>query len=150
MSTVQARPAFDDVAVGDALPGRTFEVHRRDLVRYAGASGDFNPIHWSDRAARSAGLPDVIAHGMFTMATAVRVVTAWCADPGAVVQYGVRFTRPVPVPAEGGAQIRVEAAVATKDDEARTVRVDLTATIAAPDGGTTAVLGRARAVVRLP
>jgi acyl dehydratase len=150
VSALEARPAYDEVAVGDALPGRTFDVRRRDLVRYAGASGDFNPIHWSDRAARAAGLPDVIAHGMFTMATAVRVVTAWCGDPGAVVQYGVRFTRPVPVPAEGGAQVRVEAVVAAKDDEARTVRVDLTATIAGPDGGTTAVLGRARAVVRLP
>ena len=151
MSTsAAARPAFDDVSVGDALPARTFDVRRRDLVRYAGASGDFNPIHWSERAAAAAGLPDVIAHGMFTMATAVRVVTAWCGDPGAVVQYGVRFTRPVPVPAEQGAQVRVEAAVAAKDDEARTVRVDLTATIAAPDGGTTTVLGRARAVVRLP
>jgi acyl dehydratase len=148
--TTPARPSFDDVAVGDALPGRTFEVRRRDLVRYAGASGDVNPIHWSDRAAREAGLPDVIAHGMFTMATAVRVVTAWCGDPGAVVQYGVRFTRPVPVPDGGGAQVRVEAVVATKDDEARTVRVDLTATIDGPDGGRTAVLGRARAVVRLP
>jgi acyl dehydratase len=84
------------------------------------------------------------------MATAVRVDTAWCGDPGAVVQYGGRFTRPVPVPAEGGAQVRVEAVVAAKDDEARTVRVDLTATIAGPDGGTTAVLGRARAVVRMP
>jgi acyl dehydratase len=150
VSALEARPAYDEVAVGDALPARTFGVRRRDLVRYAGAGGDFNPIHWSDRSARAAGLPDVIAHGMFTMATAVRVVTAWCADPGAVVQYGVRFTRPVPVPAEGGAQVRVEAVVAAKDEEARTVRVDLTATIAAPDGGTTAVLGRARAVVRLP
>jgi acyl dehydratase len=150
MSTTGAGPSFDEVAVGDALPGRTFEVRRRDLVRYAGASGDFNPIHWSDSAARSSGLPDVIAHGMFTMATAVRVVTSWCGDPGAVVQYGVRFTRPVPVSDADGARLRVEAVVASKDDEARTVRVDLTATVDAPGGGTTAVLGRARAVVRLP
>jgi acyl dehydratase len=149
-STAQHGPSFDGTAVGDALPGRTFEIRRRDLVRYAGASGDFNPIHWSDRAARDAGLPDVIAHGMFTMATAARVVTAWCGDPGAVVSYGVRFTRPVPVPAAEGAQLRVEAVVAAKDDAARTVRVDLTATTEGPDGGTTTVLGRARAVVRLP
>jgi acyl dehydratase len=149
-SAAQHRPSFNDVAVGDALPGRTFDVRRRDLVRYAGASGDFNPIHWSDCAARDAGLPDVIAHGMFTMATAVRVVTAWCGDPGAVVSYGVRFTRPVPVPVGEGAQLRVEAVVAGKDDDARTARVDLTATIAGPDGGATTVLGRARAVVRLP
>jgi acyl dehydratase len=143
-------PTFDAVAVADQLPGRTFDVQRRDLIRYAGASGDFNPIHWSDRAARTAGLPDVIAHGMFTMATAVRVVTAWCGDPGAVVQYGVRFTRPVPVPDGKVAKVRVEGVVAAKDDEARTVRVDLTATTDGPDGGTSAVLGRARAVVRLP
>jgi acyl dehydratase len=146
----QSGPTFDGVAVGDALPGRTFEIRRRDLVRYAGASGDFNPIHWSDRAAADAGLPDVIAHGMFTMATAVRVVIAWCGDPGAVASYGVRFTRPVPVPAAEGAQLRVEAAVASKDDGGRTVRVDLTATTTGPDGGTVTVLGRARAVVRLP
>jgi acyl dehydratase len=148
--TGDARPTFESVSVGDELPGRTFQVRRRDLVRYAGASGDFNPIHWSDQAASAAGLPDVIAHGMFTMATAVRVVTAWCGDPGAVVQYGVRFTRPVPVSASEGAQVRVDAVVATKDSEARTVRVDLTATTGGPDGGTSAVLGRARAVVRLP
>lgn len=148
--TATARPSFDDVTVGDALPGRTFTVHRRDLVRYAGASGDFNPIHWSDRAARDAGLPDVIAHGMFTMGTAIRVVTAWCGDPGAVVEYGVRFTRPVPVTDGEGAQVRVDAVVAAKDDEARIARIDLTATTAGPDGGTAPVLGRARAVVRLP
>ncbi len=150
MTDTTARPTFDQVCVGDALPARTFTVHRRDLVRYAGASGDLNPIHWSDRAARDAGLPDVIAHGMFTMATAVRVVTAWCDDPGAVLEYGVRFTRPVPVPDGAGAQVQVSAVVATKDDEARTVRVDLTATTAGADGGTAPVLGRARAVVRLP
>jgi acyl dehydratase len=148
--TATTRPAFDHVTVGDVLPGRTFTLHRRDLVRYAGASGDFNPIHWSDRAARDAGLPDVIAHGMFTMGTAIRVVTAWCGDPGAVVEYGVRFTRPVPVTDAQGAQVRVDAVVAAKDDDARTVRVDLTATTAGPDGGTALVLGRARAVVRLP
>jgi acyl dehydratase len=148
--TVTARPRFDDVSVGDVLPGRSFTVQRRDLVRYAGASGDFNPIHWSDRAARDAGLPDVIAHGMFTMGSAIRVVTAWCGDPGAVVQYGVRFTRPVPVADLAGAQVRVGAVVAAKDDEARTVRVDLTATTTSPDGGAAPVLGRARAVVRLP
>lgn len=147
----ERRPLFDEVSVGDRLPGRVFEVRRRDLVRYAGASGDLNPIHWSESAARDAGLPDVIAHGMFTMATAVRVVTAWCDDPGAVVQYGVRFTRPVPVPDAAGARITVEGVIATKDEASRTVRVDLTATIPKDDdGGTAAVLGRARAVVRLP
>ena len=143
-------PAFDDVQVGDALPGKSFQITRADLVRYCGASGDFNTIHWSERIAREVGLPGVIAHGMFTMATAVRVVTEWVGDPGAVVQYGVRFTKPVPVDDVLGATLDVAAVVATKDEQARTVRVDLTATTAGPNGGPIGVLGRARAVVRLP
>jgi acyl dehydratase len=143
-------PRFDDVQVGDAVPGRSFAITRADLVRYCGASGDFNTIHWSDRIAREVGLPGVLAHGMFTMATAVRVVTDWVDDPGAIVQYGVRFTKPVPVDDERGATLDVAAVVAAKDDDARTVRVDLTATIPGPDDGAVAVLGRARAVVRLP
>lgn len=140
---------YDDVTIGETLPGATFAVSRLDLVRYCGASGDFNTIHWNERIAREVGLPDVIAHGMFTMATAVRVVTAWCGDPGAVLEYGVRFTRPVPVPDVGGAVIDVSAVIAAKDDTARTVRVDVTATTPGPDGAAVGVLGRARAVVRL-
>ena len=143
-------PTFDEVQVGDTLPGQTFEITRADLVRYCGASGDFNTIHWSERIAREVGLPGVIAHGMFTMATAVRVVTAWVGDPGAVVQYGVRFTKPVPVDDERGATLDVSAVVAAKDEQARTVRVDLTATTPGADGAPVGVLGRARAVVRLP
>ncbi len=143
-------PAFDALAVGDALPAATFPVTRAHLVRYCGASGDLNTIHWSERVAREVGLPDVIAHGMFTMATAVRVVVDWCGDPGAVCSYGVRFTRPVPVPDVEGAEITVSGVVAVLDEQARTARVDLTATIPGPDGGTLSVLGRARAVVRLP
>jgi acyl dehydratase len=143
-------PKFDEVQVGDALPAQTFEITRADLVRYCGASGDFNTIHWSERIAREVGLPGVIAHGMFTMATAVRVVTDWVGDPGAIVQYGVRFTKPVPVDDERGATLEVSAVVAAKDDAARTVRVDLTATTPGPDGAAVGVLGRARAVVRLP
>ena len=147
--------SFDDVQVGDVLPGAIFPVTRLDLVRYCGASGDHNTIHWNERIAREVGLPGVIAHGMFTMATAVRIVTAWCGDPGAVVEYGVRFTKPVPVPDVGGAVLEVSAVVATRDEDARTVRVDLTVTIPdpdgadGPDGGKVSVLGRARAVVRL-
>lgn len=143
-------PQFDDVQVGDVLPAQTFTITRGDLVRYAGASGDFNSIHWSERLAREVGLPGVIAHGMFTMATAVRLVTAWAGDPGAVIEYGVRFTKPVPVADVEGAQIEVSGVVAIKDDERRTVRVDLTATTPAGDGERVTVLGRARAVVRLP
>ncbi len=116
------------------------------LVRYAGASGDFNVIHWNQRIARSVGLPDVIAHGMLTMATAARLVTDWAGDPGAVVEYGVRFTKPVVVPDDDrGAELEVAGVVSGKDDEKRTVTVDLTATSAGEK-----VLGRAQAVVRLP
>ena len=138
-------PRYDDVAVGDALPSMTVPIRRVDLVRYAGASGDFNVIHWNERIARSVGLPDVIAHGMLTMAEAVRVVTDWVGDPGAVVDYGVRFTKPVVVPDDdSGATLEVAAAVAAKLDENQ-VRVDITATAAGAK-----VLGRAQAVVRLP
>ncbi len=135
---------YDDVEVGTELPSQTFPVRRLDLIRYAGASGDFNVIHWNERIARSVGLPTVIAHGMFTMALAVRVVTDWVGDPGAVVEYGVRFTRPVPVPDDDeGATVEVGGSVAVLLDDLR-ARVDLTATA----GGQT-VLGRARAVVQL-
>src|ERR1044072_3267807 len=122
---------FDDVEVGTALPAQTFPVRRVDLVRYAGASGDFNVIHWNQRIARSVGLPDVIAHGMLTMATAARLVTDWAGDPGGVVEYGVRFTKPVVVPDDDhGAELEVSGVVSAKDEEARTVRLDLTATSA--------------------
>jgi acyl dehydratase len=139
------RPTFDAVAVGDTLPSRTFPLTRLHLVRYAGASGDFNVIHWNQRIAQSVRLPDVIAHGMLTMATAARLVTDWAGDPGAVVEYGVRFTKPVVVPDDDhGAELEVSGVVSAKDEEARTVRVDLTATSAGDK-----VLGRAQAVVRL-
>lgn len=135
---------MNEPKVGEQLPAQTFPVVRADLVRYAGASGDFNPIHWNERFAKSVGLPDVIAHGMFTMASAVRVVTDWAGDPGAVVEYGVRFTRPVVVPDPDGARIEVSGEVrAIRDDGL--VEVDLTATV---DGQT--VLAKARAVVRAP
>jgi acyl dehydratase len=111
-------------------------------VRYAGASGDFNPIHWNERFAKSVGLPDVIAHGMFTMATAIRVVTDWAGDPGAVLEYGVRFTRPVVVPDPDGTILNVAGKVRTIGDDGL-IEVDLTVTV---DGQT--VLAKARAVVR--
>jgi acyl dehydratase len=141
-----AKVSYDEVEVGTELPAQTFPVSRATLVRYAGASGDFNPIHWNERFAKEVGLPDVIAHGMFTMASAIRVVTDWVGDPGAVAEYGVRFTKPVVVPDDDkGAVIEVTAKVAAKlDDEARTVRVDLVASAAGQK-----VLGLSRAVVRL-
>jgi acyl dehydratase len=138
------RPQLADVEVGQEVGRREVTVDRARLVRYAGASGDFNPIHWNDRVARSVGLPDVIAHGMWTMGAAVPVVVDWAGDPGAVVDYQVRFTRPVPVPDPGSATVEVVAVVGAIDAGAGTVRVDLTVTL---DG--VRVLGKAQAVVRL-
>jgi acyl dehydratase len=133
-----------DVVVGTELPERVFRVTRADLVRYAGASGDFNPIHWNDRFATEVGLPGVIAHGMFTMGLASRAVTGWAGDPGAVVEYHVRFGRPVVVPDdEAGAEVTVRGKVGALLDDGR-VRVDLTVTT---DGEK--VLSLARATVRL-
>jgi acyl dehydratase len=128
--------------VGDELPAQEFPIGRADLVRYAGASGDFNPIHWNERFAKSVGLPDVIAHGMFTMASAIRVVTDWAGDPAAVIEYGVRFTRPVVVPDPDGTALHVAGKVRDIRDDGL-VEVDLTVTV---DGQT--VLAKARAVVR--
>ena len=117
---------------------------RRDLVRYAGASGDFNVIHWNERIAKSVGLPDVIAHGMLTMALAGRFLTEWAGDPGAVTEYGVRFSAPVVVPDDDkGATVEVTGTVTERLDGQR-VAVDVTARSAG-----TKVLTRARAVVRL-
>lgn len=135
---------YDEVEVGTELPAQSFPVTRATLVQYAGASGDFNPIHWNEKFALEVGLPDVIAHGMFTMAEAIRVVTDWVGDPAAVVEYGVRFVRPVPVPNDGvGAVVEVSAKVAKKLDD-RKVQVDLLATT-----GGQKVLGMSKAVVRL-
>jgi acyl dehydratase len=139
-------PTFDTVQVGDQLKARTFVLGRANLVRYAGASGDFNVIHWNQRVATAVGLPNVIAHGMLTMASAGQLVADWCGDPGAVVEYGVRFTKPVVVPDDDrGAELEVSGTVTGRDEQARTVTVELTATSAGEK-----VLGRARAVVRLP
>ncbi|ROQ66823.1 MaoC dehydratase-like protein [Streptomyces sp. 840.1] len=139
-----AKVSYGSVEVGTELPAQSFPVTRATLVQYAGASGDFNPIHWNEKFAREVGLPDVIAHGMFTMAEAIRVVTDWTGDPGAVVEYGVRFTKPVPVPNDDkGALIEVSAKVAVLLDDKR-VRVDLTAM-----SDDKKVLGMSRAVVQL-
>src|SRR3954453_9419086 len=97
--------------VGDQIPPQEFPIGRADLVRYAGAAGDFNPIPWHERFAKDVGLPDAVAHGMFTMATAIRVVTDWAGDPGAVLEYSVRFTRPVVPPDPQGATITVSGEV---------------------------------------
>ncbi|MBA3488198.1 MAG: MaoC family dehydratase N-terminal domain-containing protein [Longispora sp.] len=130
------------VEAGTVLPERTFTVTREDLVRYAGASGDFNPIHWSDRVAIQVGLPDVIAHGMLTMALACRALTDWAGDPGVLMTYGVKFTRPVVVPNDDiGVQLSVSGVV--KKVEAGLAYVDLSVTV---DGDK--VLTAARATIR--
>jgi acyl dehydratase len=135
---------YDDVEVGTELPTRTFQVTRANLVMYAGASGDFNIIHWNERTAKAVGLPDVIAHGMFTMAEAGRVVTDWVGDPGAVLEYGVRFSAPVPVPDDDtGTTLSVGGRVEGKHDDRRvTVALEAKALDAT-------VLSKARAIVQL-
>jgi acyl dehydratase len=132
-------------AVGTELPAASFPITRKDLVRYAGASGDFNDIHWNGRFAVEVGLPDVIAHGMYTMAVAGRVLTDWIGDPAAVEEYFVRFSKPVVVPDDGvGALVEVTGKVTKALDGGR-VQVDLTVQSAGQK-----VLGKATAVVRLP
>jgi acyl dehydratase len=136
---------YADVEAGAELPPVTYQVTRLSLVKYCGASGDFNVIHWNERIARSVGLPDVIAHGMFTMAQAGRYVTDWAGDPGALVEYGVRFSAPVVVPDDDtGAAIEVSGTIEEKLD-GNLVVIGLTAR-----SGDAKVLTRSRAVVRLP
>ncbi len=133
-----------EVTEGDELPVLQVHVTRAGLIRYAGASGDFNPIHWNERVAREAGLPDVIAHGMLTMALANRLVTTWAGDPGAIVECRVRFTRPVVVPDDGqGALVELSGTVSQRRDDG-TVLIAITARA----GGRT-VLGKATATVAL-
>jgi len=139
-------PAFAELAVGDTLPPLTYRVTRKQLVQYAGAAGDFNAIHWNQRVALDVGLPDVIAHGMFTMASAGRIVTNWAGDPGRVTQFEVRFTRPVVVADDDlGAEVELTARVGALDAQARTARIDITARF-----NRQTVLGKARALVSLP
>jgi len=139
-----ASPRYDDTPAGTEIEPRQYPVQRRDLVRYAGASGDFNVIHWNERVATSVGLPNVIAHGMLTMALAARFVSDWAGDPGAVTQFGVRFSSPVVVPDDDkGALVEVSGVVTGQLDGNR-VTVDVTAR-----SGEAKVLTRAQAVVRL-
>jgi len=142
-------PALNELEKGQEIARRVIDVNRVDLVKYAGASGDFNPIHWNEAFATSVELPGVIAHGMFTMGSAVQLVTDWAGDPGAVVDYQTRFTKPVLVTdttgtEAPGAQVEVVAVVGALDEEAGTARIDLTVTF---DGQR--VLMKAQAVVKL-
>jgi len=137
-------PVLEDLAVGQEVGRREIAVDRSRLVRYAGASGDFNPIHWNERFATEVGLPGVIAHGMWTMGAAVGVVSDWVGDPGAVVDYQTRFARPVPVPDPDGATVEVVAVVGALDAGTGTARIDLTVTAAGAR-----VLAKCQALVRL-
>ena len=130
-------------SVGDTIESRTIAVGRDTLVAYAAASGDQNPIHQDEQFARSVGLPDVIAHGMWTMGAAGSVVEEWAGDGGRVVEFGTRFTKPVVVPQDGGA-IEVGGVVKAVDEQTRRATVELTAT---SEGAK--VLGRCIAVVQL-
>lgn len=132
---MSACPTYEDVNVGDELPPWTFQLERANLVRYAGASGDFNEIHWSESAAQRAKLPDVIAHGMLTMGQTIVGVSTWLGDPGAILEYGVRFVHPVVVADGAPTTVHVMARVVEKLGNRR-VRLELTASC-----GGLAVLG---------
>jgi acyl dehydratase len=136
---------YADIEAGAELPPVSYSITRLSLVKYCGASGDFNVIHWNERIAKSVGLPNVIAHGMFTMAQAGRYVTDWAGDQAAVVDFGVRFSSPVVVPDDDvGAAVEISGTIEEKLDGNRVV-LALTA-----KSGEAKVLTRARAVVRLP
>ncbi|BCW46481.1 MaoC family dehydratase [Arthrobacter sp. StoSoilB5] len=142
-------PKFEELTVGQEIGTRRIEVTRQDLVKYAGASGDFNPIHWNEAFATSVELPGVIAHGMFTMGSAVQLVSDWAGDPAAVVDYQTRFTKPVLVTDttgtdEAGAVIDVTGVVGALDAEAGTARIDLTVVAAGQK-----VLMKSQAVVKV-
>lgn len=137
-------PNFSELSVGDVVASKTFDLTRDSLVRYAGASGDFNPIHYRDDIAQSVGLPGVLAHGMLTMGLAVQPVIDWVQDSAKILDYGVRFTKPVVVPATGVATLTVTAIIAQLDEEASKARVDLTCSFEENN-----VLGKAQVWVQL-
>jgi acyl dehydratase len=136
--------SVNDVEVGQELPPHTIRITRADLVQYTGASLDRNRIHWDELFARSVGLPDVIAHGMFTMGSAINIVSDWVGDAGRIVEYATRFIKPVVVPYEGGAEVVVTGSVTAVDPQTRRATIELTAMC-----GADKVLGRAAAVVLL-
>ena len=146
---------FAELEKGQEIGSRTVDISRASLVRYAGASGDFNPIHWNERFAQSVGLSGVIAHGMLTMGAAVQLVSDWAGDPGAIVDYQTRFTKPVPVPDAPGDfnpdtptnALTITGKVGAVDEDARTARIDLTVT-ADGEGSQQKVLMKTQAVVK--
>ena len=144
MSIESTTPRLDDLVVGAVVAEASFPLTRDSLVRYAGASGDFNPIHYRDDVAVSVGLPGVLAHGMLTMGLAVQPVVDWAGDPDRIVDYQVRFTRPVLVDPVAGAVVTVVAKVGAIDADAGIARIDLTVSF-----NEVTVLGKAQVRVRL-
>ena len=135
---------FSSLTKGDIVATESFHLTRDKLVRYAGASGDFNPIHYRDDIAVSVGLPGVLAHGMLTMGLAVQPVSNWVGDPARIVDYQVRFTRPVLVDGATGADVAVTATVGALEEESQVARIDLTVTF-----NDETVLGKAQVRVNL-
>ncbi len=135
---------YSSLTKGDVVAEENFHLTRDNLVRYAGASGDFNPIHYRDDIAQSVGLPGVLAHGMLTMGLAVQPVSNWVGDPARIVDYQVRFTRPVLVDGATGADVTITATVGALEDETKIARIDLTAKF-----NDETVLGKAQVRVNL-
>ena len=136
-------PNINELEVGQEIGSEVFHITRDSLVRYAGASGDFNPIHYRDDVAKSVGLPGVLAHGMLTMGVSIAPALRWVGDPAKVVDYGVRFTKPVLVPTTGYAELKVSAKIGQIDEEGSRVRLDIKTEF---EGNT--VLGKAQAWVQ--
>jgi acyl dehydratase len=137
-------PNISEIAVGQQIVEQNFHITRDSLVRYAGASGDFNPIHYRDDVAKSVGLPGVLAHGMLTMGLSITPVISWAGSSSAIVDYSVRFTKPVVVPSDVAAEVKVTATIGVIDLEKKQARVDL---ITSFEGSS--VLGKAQAWVQL-
>ncbi|WP_146340938.1 MaoC/PaaZ C-terminal domain-containing protein [Nesterenkonia sp. NBAIMH1] len=150
-----AAPQITELEKGQSIGTRRISLSRADLVAYAAASGDHNPIHWNERFAQEVGLDGVIAHGMLTMGAASDIVSEWAGDPSAILDYQTRFTKPVPVadadsgsPSEPTAELEVSGKVGKLDEEAGTVRIDLTVELVEGESRTK-VLAKTQALVRL-
>jgi acyl dehydratase len=140
----QPKRRFADVSVGDGIPPQTVQIARGDLVNYAGVSGDENPIHWSEKVVELAGLDNVVAHGMLTMALGGGYLSSWLGDPGALIEYGVRFTRPVFVEANTPAEVTYSGKIKDVDTATRTATIMINAT-----AGGSRIFGKATAIVQL-
>jgi acyl dehydratase len=141
---MSTRVSFDDVKVGEEVPERSNLLDRAQLVQYAGASGDFNPIHWDEEFAGRVGLPGVISHGMFTMALVARMVGEWAGDPGAVERISVQFRKEV----RPGEKVVARGRIAEKEDETRIVRLELWAEVER-EGQVVQPIKNGEAIVRL-